>query len=409
MQITKKTWYSHLCLLLTKEKLLVTLILLLSLIASNTLYAKKSKSNKKKIPDIIVRIDQPYSKYFPEMTAYVSVTKRNKEPIMSLVRGNFSVLIDGQKVTSKIDVAGFQYTEEGISYALIIAGNGLMEGEPIEIEKQAAVNLSEYLREQDQLSVYVYADEVNPVFEFQKKNESLVQKINKIDVLGSNPHLNDVIIHAARRLKESTLTRKVVIIMSDGRDIGSRFTQEQVYEVLDEINIPVYSIGIKLMSGQNLYKLAKISNHTGGEYIFARSMEKVPEALRMIYNQVTLGYVLKFDVDFVDPDNKLHQMQVKVNNKEDESSFFKNFVAVKTPLSIIVMIIIGVIVLIVIIVSIILIIFRLKRIRKEMGITKRICPECNRRMKDDWDECHFCKYKPEKKIGFIKKLLKLKK
>jgi VWFA-related protein len=403
MQITKKSLNSGLWFSFKHERLFVIIILLLSLIFSDSLYAKRKK--KKKRSDIKVRIDQPYSQHFPSMTAYVSVTQRNNEPVMSLVRGNFSVFIDGQKITSKIDVAGFQYTEEGISYALVIAGNGLMEGTPIEIEKQAAVNLSEYLREQDQLSVYVYADEVQPVFEFQKKDESLVQKINKIDVLGSNPRLNDVIIHAARRLKESQLTRKVVIIMSDGRDIGSRFTQKQVNEILDEINIPVYSIGIKLMSGQNLYKLAKISNHTGGEYIFARTMERIPDALTSIYNQITLGYVLKFDVDFIDPDNKLHQMQVKVNHKGNEGSFFKNFVAVKTPLSIVVMIVIGVIVLILLIVAVILIIFRLKRVRKEMGITKRICPECNRRMKDDWDECYFCKYQPEKKKGFFKNLL----
>jgi hypothetical protein len=384
-----------------KKKIInkIIMIILLMIAVDSLAIAKKKSPVKKKSSNIDVRIDQVVSKNFPDMKVYTSVVYKNREPVLSLVRGSFSVLVDGQEIKDRLDVAGFQYTEEGISYMLLIAANGLMEGEPLEAEKQAAVDLSEFLREQDELSVYTYADEVKPIFEFQKKNESLVQKINKIDVMGSNPHLFDVLVQAARRLDESRISRKVIIIMSDGRNIGSRFTQEKLLEVLDEKNIPVYGIGVKLMSGQNLYQIAQISEHTGGGYIYADTLENIPSSMRQTHNQVSLGYVLKFKINHVPADNNQHILEVVARDKGSEDSFFKNFTAVKVPISIIVIIILAVISIIIIVVIIILFILRLRRIRKELGISKRKCPKCNRLMKDEWDECQFCKYLPPKKKG----------
>jgi exosome complex RNA-binding protein Csl4 len=50
-----------------------------------------------------------------------------------------------------------------------------------------------------------------------------------------------------------------------------------------------------------------------------------------------------------------------------------------------------------VVIGLVLLIIILTRMnRKKLGITKRRCPECKRRMKDDWDDCPFCKYMPKK-------------
>ena len=60
-----------------------------------------------------------------------------------------------------------------------------------------------------------------------------------------------------------------------------------------------------------------------------------------------------------------------------------------------IVILIGAVVLI--LVLILLMILGRIRLRKSLGITKRRCPECKRRMKDDWEFCPFCRYLPPKK------------
>lgn len=354
-------------------------------------------TDKAKNPDkISMRIEQPISDQFPDMEVYASVTDNNHEPLLSLVRGNFYVAVDGRQVTSGLDVAGFQYTDEGVAYSLLIAANGMMEGESIEEQIKAAIVLFESLREQDTLSVYVFAEDVKTLFEFQKKNESLTEKITKIEISGGNPHMYDALVYAARRMTSTDVKRKVIIIMTDGRDSGSRYNDSQMLSVLDDVNIPVYSIGLKIMAGQNLGKIDSISEHTGGDYIFAPELNKLSETMQLVTREVMFGYKLKFTVDGIEGDNQLHQLQIKAIVKGSESSFFKNFKAQKVPISTVVLIILIVLSIIAIVVFIIIYIIKLRKMRKELGIMNK-CPVCKKRMKDDWDECMFCKYKKAKK------------
>ena len=378
-------------------KIMMRFIFILCLVFAGYNFAEsapKEKAEKSKNPsNIRLRIEQPVTKRYPLMEVYVSVTDNNNEPLMSLVRGNFAVSVDGKEITSGLDLAGFQYTDEGVAYSLLIAGNGMMEGESIEEQLKAAISLLESLRDQDTLSVYVFAEEVKAVFEFEKKSESLIEKITKIEILGGNPHMYDALVFSSRRLGSSDFKRKVIIIMTDGRDSGSRYNDEQMLSVLDEANIPVYSIGLKIMAGQNLAKINNISVHTGGDYIYAPQLNQASKMMQLITREVLFGYRLKFRVDHVKGDNQLHQLQVKAILKESESSFFKNFVAEKVPLSTIVLIIIIILIVIVMVAFVIVYIFQLRKTRKELGISQRKCPKCKQRMKDDWDECLFCKYK----------------
>ncbi|MCL1864450.1 MAG: VWA domain-containing protein [Spirochaetes bacterium] len=375
-------------------KRLISILCLVFISYGFAVSAQKEKTDKSKNPNnIILRIEQPVTKKYPLMEVYVSVSDNNHEPLISLVRGNFAVSVDGKEIPSGLDVAGFQYTDEGVAYSLLIVGNGMMEGESIEEQLKAAIALLESLRDQDVLSVYVFAEEVKAVFEFEKKNESLIEKITKIEALGGNPHMYDALVFSARRLNSSEFKRKVIIIMTDGRDSGSRYNDEQMLNVLDEANIPVYSIGLKIMTGQNLAKINNISIHTGGDYIYAPQLNQTSKMMQLVTRQVLFGYRLKFHVGHVKGDNQLHQLQVKAIVKESESSFFKNFVAEKIPLSTIVIIIIIVLIVIVIVVFAVVYILQLRKTRKELGISQRKCPKCKQRMKDNWDECLFCKYK----------------
>jgi hypothetical protein len=380
-----------------KRKLISYFICFIILLAGTALEAKKGPKHKRPSGSSFrVRIDQPISDSFPDMKLYVSVLEK-RAPVLALIRGNFDIFIDGEPVESKIDVSGFQYTEEGVSYALLLASNGIMEGEPWETQLKSAFTFLEELRDQDELSIYSYAEEVTPLFEFKKKDESLQKLISEAEILGGNPHLFDALCYVARRFDKTSLDRKVIIVLTDGREEGSRYNKEQLLKIVGEQSIPIYSIGFKLMSGQNLYRIARISEHTGGEYVYARQFERIPKILGLLQNQIVNGYTVKFTVDSIEADDEPHQLQVRVRNRKKEASFFKNFIAKKVPLALWLLIILIILIIIVIIVIIILLLVHRKKERKKMGITKRECPVCKQYMKDDWDECLFCKYLPAKK------------
>ena len=343
---------------------------------------------------INVYIDQIINNQFPKMETFVSVTE-NSEALMSLVPGNFAVFVDGKKIESKLSIAGFQYSDIPISYAVLVSANGLMEGEILAEQQKAVVNLIESLREKDTISVYYFGDEIKTLFENRKKDENLSKELEKIETLGSNPKLYDALVYSARKLALAKEKRKVLIVLSDGRDIESKYTQDQFLQIIDEQNIPMYGCGIYFMGGRNLSVINNMANHTGGGYTVAVSPRLLSGKLMELSDRVMHGYIVNFKAG-IDGDDQFHQMQVVVNKDGKEASFHKNFIAIKIPFPFwlkIVFIVIGII----IVAGLIVLFIILKRMnRKKMGITKRRCPDCKRRMKDDWDDCPFCKYLPKK-------------
>lgn len=354
---------------------------------------ERSRSSR----NLVVRVDQIIAGKFPKLEVYVTVVDGENKPILSLIKGNFDVLVDGKSIGSKFKIEGFQYTEDPIEYAVITSANGMMAGETLAEQQKAAIFLFEQLRPQDRMSYYTFGEEVKSAFEHEKKDEKLLEKITETELLGFNPHLYDVLVQVARRVNETKIKRKVIIIMTDGREIGSKYTEEQVLRVIDDINIPVYSVGIRLMAGQNLHRINGISEHTGGGYIFTPEVSDIPKGMGLINDQIRLGYVFNCKIPGIKGDDQHHQIEVKVNYKGEDSSFFKNFFARRVPVPLWLKIVIIAAIILVLAVLILSFILIRRSARKRMGISKRKCPVCKRRMKDDWDECLFCKYLPPKK------------
>jgi hypothetical protein len=344
-----------------------------------------------------LKINQIISKDFPKMEVYLSCIDKTGEPVLSLSPENFKAFVDGNEIKTKMEVAGFQYTRDGINYALIISANGLMEGEPLDQQKKAAMRLIENMKDNDRLSVFAYGEDVKAVFENEKKSATLQEKISKIEISGFNPVLYDSVVFASRKFDNIPGKRKVILIMSDGREIGSKYTQDQTNKILQDSSIPVFSVGFRVTTGQNLYRLADISDKSGGYYVFAGDVGTLSKKIEVANRQISLGYVLKFKVGKIEGDNAYHQLQIKVRYMEEESNFNKNFIATKVPIKLWVKIVILIACLVVLAGLILLIILLRRKNRKNMGISKRKCPVCKRRMKDDWDECVFCKYLPPKK------------
>lgn len=347
--------------------------------------------------DFSIRVEQIVSDKFPFMEAYFSVSSGNGKVEPNLVQGNFTAFVDG-KDTAKFDLIPFQFSDEPISYSIILSSNGIMDGEPLSIQKQAISNFFEQIsgRENDLISVYTFGEQVIPLFENQKYDETLMDHVNSIEIHDQQPRLTDAVIYVARRLDEIKIKKKVIILLSDGRNIDSQYTKEQAYSVLNDKNIPVYTVGIKVLGGRNLYSLDEMAENTGGRYVFSRVPKEINNSLKTVVDYILLGYKIKFKAEKIKGDDKQHQLHIKLIDKEKVNSVFINFIAYKRLVPWwFKYVVLGVITLGLIVLIFILLIIRKKQ-RILMGITKRKCPVCKKRMKDDWDECLFCKYIPPK-------------
>jgi VWFA-related protein len=121
--------------------------------------------------------------------------------------------------------------------------------------------------------------------------------------------LNDAILAAAQDLaRRSPTSRKIIFVISDGQEYGSRASYAQVLKVLLTDGIAVYAIGVNTAAMPVYSKVAKAripgfgysdilpryANATGGDVLDEFSKEAIESAYQRITlearNQYTLGY-----------------------------------------------------------------------------------------------------------------------
>ena len=365
----------------------VITILLMLIFAFNVNAEEKANLN--------VKIDQIISEEYPEMTAYVVVRNQKGEVVTGLSPSLFSFRIDSKEIETKTKIMPFSMREEGIDFSIMVSNNGIMEGEPFDFQKNAIMKFVELMGEKDTLSVYTIGEDAGIIVEGVTKKTFDSAVINKMELSESQPRLYDSIMNLVRKVETKKAKRKAIIIISDGRDQNSRFSKDQLAETLSSINIPIYTVGMKVLSNQTLSNLDEISQITCGTYFYSSKVKEIPDKLKKAFDCIKQSFVVEVKVKNVDADNQIHLFEVKIDERDSVGGGMRTFLAVKHPVpKWLKYVFMGIAVFFIAI--LVVLYFMNKRIkRRRMGITKRSCPDCGFVMKDSWETCPFCLYKPE--------------
>ena len=206
------------------------------------------------------------------MTAFVSVKNEKGELITGLAPGLFLTRIDSEELKGKQNVYPFSMKSEPVDYTILISNNGIMEGEPLDAQKSAVIQFIELMQKDETLSLYTIGDDAVPVFENLTKEAIDTSLINAIQISEAQPRIYDSLMNVIRKIDQKKTRRKVIIVISDGRDQNSRFTKDQLDTTLTEKSIPVYSVGIRVISSAGLSALNQISEVSSGTYLYSESI-----------------------------------------------------------------------------------------------------------------------------------------
>jgi hypothetical protein len=347
--------------------------------------------------NLFVRIDQIIDDDFPNVKAYVVVQDDESEVMAGLAPGLFQFRIDSMEADVRAEITPFAMDEKPIDYSIIFSNNGIMDGEPLDFQKNAILQFVDSMKDTDTLSLYTIGEEAVAVFEELTKDGIDPALINGVEVSSAQPRLYDSVTNAVRVVQRRSAERKIIIIISDGRDQNSRFTKDQMNTVLTEAGIPVYAIGIRVLDTRSLSNLNEMADLTGASYIYTANVSGIPDMLKRINSRIIQPYVMELRVRNMKADELPHVLEISIDERDFIGKGEKTFTAVKVPIPRWVRWAALITTVVLIAVTIVLtIIFRIKK-RKRMGITKQKCPVCKRRMKDSWDSCPFCKYLPDSK------------
>lgn len=240
----------------------------------------------------------------------VTVTDRTGRTILGLGRNKFKVFEDGLPQ----EIVSFSNEDAPSSVGLVFDVSGSMKNK-MRVAREAAHRLLETANPEDEYFLVTFSD--RPTMEVD-----LTQDISRINNRllfvrpGGGTALLDAVYLALNRLRTARGPRKALVIVSDGGDNHSRYSQRELYSYAVETDAQIHALGIpeNLRSGLNgSWLLENMSGATGGLYFEAWNLKELPGQAARIGTALHDRYLLGYRPSSHAADGKWHKIQVKLD------------------------------------------------------------------------------------------------
>jgi Ca-activated chloride channel family protein len=133
--------------------------------------------------------------------------------------------------------------------------------------------------------------------------------------------LLDGVYLALNEMKKARNPRKALIIISDGGDNSSRYTESEIKNLVREADVQIYAIGIfepvsarsrtaEELAGPSL--LSEVAEQTGGRHFPVENVNELPDIAARIGIELHNQYVLGYSPTNAEKDGKYRHVQVKL-------------------------------------------------------------------------------------------------
>lgn len=232
----------------------------------------------------------------------VTVTDALDRPVINLPKENFRVLEDGveQKITSMIK-------EEGpISTGLVFDSSGSMKAR-IDASIEALKQFFMGATPGDEFCLVDFSDRVRLLSGFTPDADEIHRRLGTVKPNGWTALL-DAVALGTNNMKGAKNRRKVLLILSDGNDNYSRFSESEVKNLVLESDVRIYAIGV----GYRPRLLRQLAEQTGGTALVVRNMNELPEVVQRLSAEIRSHYLLTYTPTNLHNDGKYRKVKVEL-------------------------------------------------------------------------------------------------
>ena len=254
-----------------------------------------------------------FKKEIEEVVLHATVVDDQNRLITGLGRDQFQVYEDSklQKITS------FRTERVPVALGILIDNSGSMLPKRTKVN-QAALRLVDASQEDDRVFVVNFGEDAFLDQDYTQDVEKLKAALQHVDTHGSTA-LYDAIIGAVDHLNQtSSLPKKVLLVVTDGKDNASQATFQQVLRKLQSKNGPVlYTIALEQNDrGDDAYRqsLRTLSQQTGGTAFFPSSLDEVQSIATAIAQDIRSQYIVGYRSSNSHATGIYHAIEVKALN-----------------------------------------------------------------------------------------------
>jgi Ca-activated chloride channel family protein len=245
----------------------------------------------------------------------VAVTEPNGRFVTGLEKENFK--ISEEKVEQEI--SQFSSDDSPLSVGIVFDTSGSM-GDKLQKSRQAVVQFMKTANPEDEFFLVQFNDRPELAVPFTPDPENIQSRLAFIQSKGRTALLDGVYL-AMNEMKRARNGRKAILIISDGGDNSSRYTESEVRKAVREADVQIYAIGIfepyasrgrtpEELNGPTL--LAEIAEQTGGRHFPVENLAELPDVAAKIGLELRNEYVLGYSPKNLTRDGKYRRVQVKL-------------------------------------------------------------------------------------------------
>lgn len=224
----------------------------------------------------------------------VTVTDGMERFVTGLRRDNFEVF-EGAKPQT---IQHFSSEDIPVSLGIILDSSGSM-ADKMDRVRDAVNQFCAASNPQDEFFMITFADQPRLAVDFTTNPDDLTKELLFIPPKGRTSLL-DAIQMALHKMKSARYGKKALLIISDGGDNHSRYSERDVRSLAKESDVMIYSIGIfdrymptaEEMRGPSL--LSEIAEPTGGRAFTVDNPNLMPAIARHIGMELRTQYVLAY-------------------------------------------------------------------------------------------------------------------
>jgi Ca-activated chloride channel family protein len=246
----------------------------------------------------------------------VTVTDPFNRFVTGLDKENFKLLEDKKEQ----DILQFSSEDAPLSIGVVFDCSGSM-GSKLEKSRQAVAQFIRTANPEDEFFLVQFNDTADLVQPFTQNLEEIQNRLAFTQSKGRTALL-DAIYLSLHEMKKARNPRKALLLISDGGDNSSRYTETDIKNLVKEADVQIYAIGIyepigarsrtpEELAGPGL--LTEIAEQTGGRQYAVENLAELADIAAKIGVELRNQYIIGYSPRNQERDGKYRRVEVKLS------------------------------------------------------------------------------------------------
>ena len=243
----------------------------------------------------------------------ITVTDTMNRLVTGLEKEDFQIYEDNKEQT----ISSFASQDAPVSIGIIFDLSGSMTSKLIRA-RESILQFIKTANPEDEFFVIGFNDRPELIEDFTNSVEDIQSRLATVRS-GHRTALLDAIYYGVEKMKEAKHQRRALLVVSDGGDNRSRYTEGEVRSQVRESDVEIYSIGIfdpyaatpEERTGPAL--LNELSEETGGRMFRVDDLSEMGDIAEKISTELRNQYVIGYTPRNLTRDGKWRKVKVKLN------------------------------------------------------------------------------------------------